>query len=95
MGKLDLRTTLGYIMAQLIGAVVGSLPLLVWGSMGDSVAFGATLPGPGYALQTVLLGEVITTFTMVALLCGLSGFPENPSFHTGDLSPSLRDHGVG
>ncbi|MGD0624741.1 MAG: aquaporin [Thermodesulfobacteriota bacterium] len=40
MGKLDLRTTIGYIVAQLIGAVVGSLPLLLWGAMGKSVAFG-------------------------------------------------------
>ena len=43
MGKLDLKTTLGYIAAQLIGAVAGSLPLLLWGTMGDSSAFGATL----------------------------------------------------
>jgi aquaporin Z len=31
MGKLDVPTTLGYVAAQLAGAVVGSLPLLVWG----------------------------------------------------------------
>jgi aquaporin Z len=74
MGKIDLRTTLGYIVAQLGGAVLGSLPLLAWGSMGRSVAFGATLPGPGYSVQTVLLGEVITTFTMVTLLSVLLGF---------------------
>lgn len=74
MGKLDLRTTLVYLVAQLIGAVVGSLPLLLWGAMGTSVAFGATLPGPGYSLSTVLLGEVITTFTMVTLLAVFLGF---------------------
>ena len=74
MGKLDMLTTLGYIAAQMIGAVVGSLPLLLWGAMGESVAFGATLPGSGYTLSTVLLSEVITTFTMVALLCVFLGF---------------------
>jgi aquaporin Z len=68
MGKLDLRTTLGYIAAQLSGAVVGSLPLLVWGTMGKSVSYGATLPGPGATVSTALLGEMITTFTMVTLL---------------------------
>ncbi|MBP1598901.1 MAG: major intrinsic protein, partial [Acidobacteria bacterium] len=52
MGKLDLRTTLGYIVAQLIGAVVGSLPLLLWGTMGKSVDFGATFPGSGTTLTT-------------------------------------------
>jgi aquaporin Z len=74
MGKIDLRTTLGYVIAQLSGAVLGALPLFAWGSMGRSVAFGATLPGPGYAIQKVLLGEVITTFTMVALLAVFLGF---------------------
>jgi len=74
MGKLDLPTTLGYIVAQLIGAVAGSLPLLLWGAMGESVDFGATVPGTGTALSTALLGEVITTFTMVTLLCVFLGF---------------------
>jgi aquaporin Z len=74
MGKLDLRTTIGYIVAQLIGAVVGSSPLLLWGAMGKSLAFGATLPGPGYTLSTAFLGEMITTFTMVALLAVFLGF---------------------
>jgi aquaporin Z len=74
MGKLDLRTTLGYIAAQLIGAVVGSLPLVFWGAVGRSVAFGATSPGPGTSLSTALLGEVITTFTMISLLAVFLGF---------------------
>jgi aquaporin Z len=74
MGKLDLRTTLGYVAAQLIGAVVGSLPLLLWGEMGRSVAFGATVPGAGFTLSTVFLGEVVTTFAMVALLAVFLGF---------------------
>ncbi len=74
MGKLDLRTTLVYTGAQLVGAVVGSLPLLFWGAMGKSVAFGATLPGPDTTLWTAFLGEVVTTFTMVALLAVFLGF---------------------
>ena len=60
--------------AQLIGAVVGSLPLLLWGAMGRSVAFGATLPGPGTTVSTALLGEAITTFAMVALLAVFLAF---------------------
>jgi aquaporin Z len=74
MGKLDLPTTLGYIGAQLTGAVAGSLPLLLWGEMGRSVAFGATWPGPGTTPWTALLGEVVTTFTMVALLAVFLAF---------------------
>ena len=74
MGKLDLRMSMGYIAAQLMGATLGALPLLLWGAMGRSTAFGATLPGHGYSLSTVVLGEVITTFIMVSLLCVFLGF---------------------
>lgn len=73
MRKLDSRIALGYGLAQLAGAAIGALPLLAWGSMGRSVAFGATLPGH-YALLTVLLGEVTTTFAMVSLLAVFLGF---------------------
>jgi aquaporin Z len=69
MQKLDMRAALGYIGAQLLGAALGALPLLAWGSMGRSVAFGATLPGTGYSTTAVLMGEVATTFGLVAALC--------------------------
>jgi len=42
--------------------------------MGRSIDFGVTIPGEGYSLDTVLLGEVITTFTMVSLLVLFIGF---------------------
>jgi aquaporin Z len=47
MRRLDLRAAIGYIVAQLLGACVGALPLLAWGAMGRSVAFGATLQDRG------------------------------------------------
>jgi aquaporin Z len=74
MGKLNLRTTLGYIIVQLAGAVLGSAPLLIWGSLGKSVAFGATLPGQGYSTLTVLMGEAVTTFALIVALCLFIGF---------------------
>jgi aquaporin Z len=72
--KIEGRLVITYILAQLTGAIIGCLPLLVWGRMGRSVAFGATLPGEGFSMQTVLLGEFITTFTMVLLLIIFIGF---------------------
>jgi aquaporin Z len=78
--KIDTRTARIYIMGQLYGAIMGSLPLLLWGKIGKSVSFGATLPGPGYTLHTVLLGEVITTFTMVSLLIVFLGFRQIRSY---------------
>jgi aquaporin Z len=74
MGKLDRRTAAIYILAQLTGAILGCLPLLAWGSMGRSVAFGATLPGAGYPLWIVFLGEAITTFALIAGLSVFLGF---------------------
>jgi aquaporin Z len=73
-GKIDLRTAAVYVLGQLAGAVAGCLPLLLWGSMGRSVGFGSTQPGPGYTMPTAFLGEVITTFTMVSLLIVFLGF---------------------
>jgi len=69
MRKLDMRTAAGYIVAQLLGAALGALPLLAWGSMGRSIAFGATTPGAGYSTSMVLMGEVATTFGLCATLC--------------------------
>ncbi len=71
MGKLRVRDAVGYVIAQLAGAVLGALPLLLWGAMGQSVEFGATLPGAGYGAGAALLGEVATT---LALIVGLFFF---------------------
>jgi aquaporin Z len=73
VGRLDARTAVVYIFAQLLGAVLGCLPLLAWGSMGSSVAFGATLPGQTYPLRMVLMGEVVTTFCLITYLCVFIG----------------------
>ena len=81
--KLDGRTAVIYVLAQLAGAAIGSLPLLAWGQMGRSVAFGATLPGDGYSIQAALLGEIVTTFTMVSLLTVFIGFRRLRPFTPG------------
>ncbi len=44
--KIETRIAIGYVLAQLIGAAIGCVPLLAWGAMGRSIAFGATMPGP-------------------------------------------------
>ena len=51
------------------GAWLGCLPLLASGQMGRSIDFGASLPGQSYSIWTVLLGEVATTFGLIASLC--------------------------
>jgi aquaporin Z len=69
MGKLDVRTTAGFILAQLAGAVAGCLPLLFWGPLGRSIDFGATTRGDQFGVWTAFAGEAITTFALVVALC--------------------------
>jgi aquaporin Z len=72
--KIETRIAIGYVLAQLIGAAIGCLPLLAWGAMGRSIAFGATMPGPGYTVQQAVLGELVTTFCLVVTLCVFIGY---------------------
>jgi aquaporin Z len=65
MGKLRIQHAIIYLSAQLAGAVAGSVPLLLWGPMGRSVGFGATIPGSGYGAGWALLGETLTTFALI------------------------------
>jgi aquaporin Z len=67
-GGVRTGTAVAYVACQCAGAVLGALPLLVWGAFGRSVAFGATLPGAGYPTWAVLGGETLAT---VALIVGL------------------------
>lgn len=61
------KTLIGYIVAQMIGAAIGSIPLLLWGNQGKSIQYGITLPGPrgvGFAF----LSETLATSTLIAYL---------------------------
>jgi len=66
MGRLKTGLVPGYIVSQLIGAAIGAAALLVWGAMGRSVEFGATMPG--YGDVPALAGETAASFVMVFLL---------------------------
>lgn len=81
--RLDTRIAIIYVLAQLAGGIIGSLPLLAWGQMGRSLAYGATLPGNGYSTPAALLGEIITTFAMVSLLTVFIGFRQTRPFTPG------------
>lgn len=56
----------GYVLAQLSGGLAGALPLVAWGRLGMSVDFGATFPGLGFSAWQAALGELITTFCLIA-----------------------------
>jgi aquaporin Z len=86
-GKLSWGTVRIYVVAQLVGATLGSLPLLAFGSMGRSVAFGATAPGAGYSIWAALGGEVVTTFAMISLMCVFIAFRPLRPFTPGIFPP--------
>jgi aquaporin Z len=66
-GKMKTYALIGYVIAQLIGAAIGSLPLFFWGNQGKSIQYGITLPGPA-GLAAAFTGELVTTMTLVILV---------------------------
>ena len=65
-GKMHHFDLGGYISGQLLGAIIGSLlVVLVWREHAASVGYGTTVPGAAYPLWIVLLAEVSLTFLLV------------------------------
>jgi len=86
-GRMRGDVALGYVVAQLVGAGIGAVPLLLWGATGASVAYGATVPGPAGPWVAVL-GEAGATFCLVAGLLLFVGHPRLRGF-TPALFPVL------
>jgi aquaporin Z len=69
-GRMRRWLALGYVVAQLAGAVAGAAILLAWGHLGSEVRFGATLPGRAYGPAVAFGGEVATSAALVVgLFC--------------------------
>ncbi len=66
-GALPGRTLVAYVLSQCAGAIVGAVPLLLWGPWGSDVSYGATAPGM-HGLPAAFGGEVLTTFVMVTIV---------------------------
>jgi aquaporin Z len=66
-GKIKTVTMLGYILSQLIGAVIGTIPMLIWGKQGESIQYGITLPGSA-GLTAAFIGEIIVTACLIIYL---------------------------
>jgi aquaporin Z len=64
-GRMKGGVATGYVLAQVIGGALGALPLRLWGDMGASVAYGATVPGLAGPWGATL-GETAATFCLVA-----------------------------
>jgi aquaporin Z len=79
-GKLAWRDASFYILAQFAGSAVGALPLLTWGHMGQSVAFGATRPGVGVSVWAAMLGEAGVTFLLILAILTTAAHPNTRRF---------------
>jgi len=61
-----------YIGGQLLGGILGSLPLFAWGAMGKSVGFGTTVPGAAGAWAAAG-GEAICSAVLISALLTFVG----------------------
>ncbi|HUX84732.1 MAG TPA: MIP/aquaporin family protein [Chitinophagaceae bacterium] len=65
--KMKTHAMFGYMASQMVGAVLGCLPLLLWGSQGKSVKYGITFPANGQ-VAGAFFGEVITTACLIGVI---------------------------
>ena len=79
-GKMAWRDACLYILAQFAGGAVGAIPLLAWGYMGQSVAFGATRPGVDVPVWVAMLGEAGVTFLLILAILTTAAHPSTRRF---------------
>jgi aquaporin Z len=66
-GKMKSYVMIGYVISQMLGAVVGCLPLLLWHAQGKSIGYGNTVPR-SEGLLAAFIGETITTACLVVVI---------------------------
>jgi aquaporin Z len=71
-GALSLPALVAYVASQLIGAVLGCIPLLAWQAFGATVSLAATYPGPA-GVEAAFVGETVTTFVLITGLLTFVG----------------------
>jgi aquaporin Z len=64
-GKLAWRDLCGYVLAQMLGGLVGAAPLLLWADTGRALGYGVTLVGSGVPVWIAFVGEVLATGALV------------------------------
>jgi len=67
-GDFPWRRVPGYLVAQFLGAVLGTL--LLWALIGKQGSAGLTLPGPGISTTTAMLWELVLTTGLVSVILG-------------------------
>lgn len=68
LGKMTRRSAAFYIVAQILGALVGAIAVrALWGSLAQSVNLGVTVPGVGGPVAA-FFAEIAITFGLVTLI---------------------------
>lgn len=73
LGKMGGRHALANVVAQCAGALLGALPLVLWGALGRSIQFGATTPGKSFGDGWAVAGEVGMTLILIVALLAFVG----------------------
>ncbi len=71
-GKMYGKHMLLYVLSQCAGGITGALLLLLWKEQGNSINYGATIPGPE-GVSAAFVGEIITSFCLVAAIFFFTG----------------------
>jgi aquaporin Z len=66
-GKMRTKALIGYIAAQMTGAAIGSIPLLLWRNQGRSIQYGITVPGIA-GVWPAFFSEVLATAALITYL---------------------------
>ena len=79
-GKMKNFALVGYIISQMLGAVVGCIPLLLWYKEGKSVNYGNTVPGKA-GILAAFTGEMITTACLILVIFTFVGSKKTAQLH--------------
>jgi aquaporin Z len=74
-GDFPWRRVPGYLVVQLVGAVLACL--FLWGAYGKVGTLGATLPGAGLANWQVMVTEAVLTLGLVSTILGTASRAQN------------------
>lgn len=86
--KIKWRDALGYVVAQIAGGVAGAVALLIWGRVGASDGYGASVPDAQVPLWVPIAGEIVCTFLLVALIFVMVSH-KSTQFWTPLINPPL------
>ena len=78
--KMKWRDASCYVLAQLAGGIAGSAMLLVWGRVGASDNWAASVPGEGLPVWMAVAGETVCTFLLVFLIFVCAARPRTQKY---------------